>query len=73
MSRERVNEQGFAVDRLDRVVQAVRRDIDAERCADVALIVARGGQVVLELPEGFADRKAGKRLGKDAVFATMSV
>jgi CubicO group peptidase (beta-lactamase class C family) len=35
--------------------------------------VARAGHVVLEVTEGFADRKTGRRLGKDAVFATMSV
>ena len=73
MSRERVNDQGFDIERLDRVVQAIRRDIDAERCDGVALQVARRGRVVLDVVEGFADRKSGKRLGKDAVFATMSV
>jgi CubicO group peptidase (beta-lactamase class C family) len=73
MSRERVNDQGFDIERLDRVIQAIRRDIDAERCDGVALQVARRGRVVLDVTEGFADRKAGKRLGKDAVFATMSV
>lgn len=73
MARDRVNEQGFDVDRLDRVGQMIRRDIEAGRCHGASLIVARGGRVVLELTEGFADRQAGRRLGKDAVFATMSV
>ena len=73
MNRERVNDQGFDVERLERVVHAIRRDIEAERCHGVALMVARGGRVVLDVTEGFADRKAGRRLGKDAAFATMSV
>ena len=73
MSKERVNDKGFDVERLQRVAQAIRRDIEAERCHGVALVVARGGRVVLDVTEGFADRKAGRRLSKDAVFATMSV
>lgn len=73
MGTERVNDQGFDVERLGRVVEAIRRDIEAERCDGVALMVAHGGRVVLDVTEGFADRRAGKRLGKDAVFATMSV
>lgn len=73
MGADRVNDQGFDVERLGRVAQAIRRDIEAERYHGVALIVARGGRVVLDLTEGFADRKAGRRLGKDAVFTTMSV
>lgn len=73
MARDRVNEQGFDVERLERVARAIRRDVETERCHGAALIVARGGRIVLDLTEGYADRKAGRRLGKDAVFATMSV
>jgi CubicO group peptidase (beta-lactamase class C family) len=64
---------GFDVDRLARVGQAIERDIDAGRCHGVSLVVARRGRVVVDLLEGFADQKIGKRLGRDAVFATMSV
>lgn len=66
-------ELGFDVERLGRVGRAIEREIDAERCHGVALVVARRGRVVLDLLEGFADRKLGKRLDRDAVFATMSV
>lgn len=64
---------GFDAQRLGRVRDAVRADIDAGRCHGVALRVARRGEVVLDLTEGYADRAAGRALDQNAVFATMSV
>ena len=66
-------ELGFDPARLARVQQAIEQDIDANRCHGVALKVARGGHVVVDVVEGFADRKAGRPIGKDTVFVTMSV
>jgi len=68
-----VEELGFDAARLARVKQAIERDIDANRCHGVALRVARGGRIVVDVREGYADRKAGRRLDGDAVFVTMSV
>lgn len=68
-----VRSQGFDAARLERVRDAVRADIEAGRCHGVAMRVARRGQVVLDITEGYADRAAGRALGRDAVFATMSV
>ena len=68
-----VDSLGFDAQRLGRVRDAVRADIDAGRCHGVAMRVARRGQVVLDITEGYADRAAGRALGHDAVFATMSV
>lgn len=68
-----VDSLGFDAERLGRVREAVRADIEAGRCHGVALRVARRGQVVLDITEGYADRAAGRALGRDAVFATMSV
>jgi CubicO group peptidase (beta-lactamase class C family) len=73
MKTREASELGFDADRLSRVRRAIERDIDGNRCHGVALRVARGGDVVLDVLEGYADRKAGKRLGRDAVFVTMSV
>lgn len=64
---------GFDAQRLGRVHDAIRADIDAGRCHGVGMRVARRGQVVLDLAEGYADRAAGRALSYDAVFATMSV
>lgn len=68
-----VSTQGFDTERLGRVREAVCADIEAGRCHGVAMRVARRGQVVLDITEGYADRAAGRALGRDAVFATMSV
>ena len=68
-----VDSLGFDAQRLGRVRDAVRADIDAGRCHGVAMRVARRGQVVLDITEGYADRAAGRALAHDAVFATMSV
>jgi CubicO group peptidase (beta-lactamase class C family) len=65
--------QGFDPVRLARVREAVVADIEAERCHGVAMIVARRGEIVLDITEGYADRAAGRPLQSDSVFATMSV
>jgi len=64
---------GFDAARLQRVREAVRADIDAGRCHGVRLMVARRGQVALDLCEGFAEHAANRPMKPDAVFATMSV
>ena len=64
---------GFDQARLARVRDAVRADIDAGRCHGVRLMVARRGQVALDLCEGYAERAANRAMKPDAVFATMSV
>lgn len=64
---------GFDAARLARVTDRIARDIDAGRSHGVAMKVSRGGETVLDLLEGYADQKAGRRLAADSVFATMSV
>ena len=64
---------GFVATRLERVTRRVARDIDEGRCNGVALRVARHGEVVLDLCEGWADRDAGLPLEPDAVFHLMSL
>jgi len=66
-------ELGFDEERLARVSRAIEADIAAERCDGASLVVARGGRVALDLVHGFAERSTGRRLGRDAVFVTMSV
>src|SRR5213082_2508351 len=73
MRQEELLELGFDGGRLARVGEAIERDIAAERYHGAALIVARRGRTVVDLVMGYADRNARRRLGKDAVFATMSV
>ena len=51
----------------------VDADIAAGRCNGVALRVARRGEVVIDLCEGYADRDAGMPLEPDSVFHLMSL
>ncbi|MGR8920577.1 MAG: serine hydrolase domain-containing protein [Gammaproteobacteria bacterium] len=69
----RLRERGFDPVRLGRVRERILADIDAGNCHGVSMMVARHGDVVLNLTEGFADKAAGKALTPDALFATMSV
>ena len=64
---------GFDPERLERVREKIVADIDADRCHGVNLIVARHGEAVLNVTEGYADRAAGRELDPHSVFATMSV
>lgn len=64
---------GFDATRLQRVRERVLLDIEQQRCHGVNLIVARRGEIVLDLTEGYANRAENKALSRDSVFATMSV
>ncbi|MDA0823200.1 MAG: serine hydrolase [Proteobacteria bacterium] len=68
-----VEELGFDPQRLTRVRESVVADIDAGRCHGVSMIVARRGEIVLDLTEGYANRAENLALQKNSVFATMSV
>ena len=73
MTTLNARELGFDEERLARVARAIEADIAAERCDGASLVVARGGHIALDLVQGFAERGTGRRLGRDAVFVTMSV
>lgn len=73
MEPNQLRDLDFDPQRLERVRETITRDIEAERYDGVALIVGRGDRVALDVLEGFADRSTGRRLGRDATFATMSV
>jgi len=65
--------QRMSTRQLDALVAAVEQDVAAERYDGAALVVTRAGDVVLDARVGFADRAAGRRLGTDDVFFTMSL
>jgi CubicO group peptidase (beta-lactamase class C family) len=64
---------GLDTKRLDRVGEAIRRDIDAGRVHGACLTVARHGEVILDLAEGQADKGAGRAMDRNAAFVSMSV
>lgn len=65
--------ESFDKERLARVGQRIKEDINAGRYHGAALMVAYRGDPVIDLVEGFADRAKGRRLRRDDTFATMSV
>jgi CubicO group peptidase (beta-lactamase class C family) len=73
MNKEKSHALGFDEARLARVEQTIKRDIEANKYHGASLMVARNGSIVLDLVEGYSDRKAGRPLKRDAVFLTMSV
>jgi CubicO group peptidase (beta-lactamase class C family) len=66
-------EAGFDAGRLQRVVEALRKDIQAERYDGAALHVGRHGRTVMQAVEGYADRAAKRPLSEDTVFVSMSI
>lgn len=66
-------EAGFDPGRLQRVVEALRKDIQAERYDGAALHVGRRGKTVMQAVEGYADRAAKRALTDDTVFVSMSI
>ena len=64
---------GFDADRLLHVRETILKDIHASRCHGVSIIVARHGEIVLNVTEGFANKAEKELLSPDSVFATMSV
>lgn len=64
---------GFDPARLARVTQRVEADIAGGRCNGVALRVARHGQWLVDVCEGYADRDAGMPLEPDSVFHLLSL
>lgn len=65
--------QGFDPERLARVEARIGRDIEGEVYDGCELVVARRGEVVLEVSKGFADRGAGRTVEAPQPFFTMSV
>ncbi len=64
---------GFDASRLQRVGHRIDVDIAADVYDGAALIVSRGGEVVLRHLSGFADRATGRALKADDVFVSFSV
>src|SRR5262249_28869279 len=63
---------GFDAARLERVAEAIGKDIAAQRYDGAALRVHRRGKLALDIVQGYAHRERGSRLANDAVFVTFS-
>lgn len=64
---------GFDPDRLARLPRVLEEEIAAGRIDGCALVLGRGGRVVLGTHHGWADRAAQRPIAPDQVFVSMSV
>lgn len=68
--RERRRVEPHGLERLQRAIDA---DIAAGRCDGVSLGVDLGGESIVDIRAGHADRPAGRPLREDDVFVTLSI
>ena len=61
-------EVGLSSQRLERIGQVFRQDIDQGKLPGVVLAIARKGRLAYFESFGFRDRSAGVPMPKDAIF-----
>ena len=64
---------GLSSARLDRLAQAIRRDVDAGRMPGAVVAVARRGKLAYYEAFGFLDAAAKTPMAKDAIFSLASM
>ncbi len=64
---------GLSAERLSRIPDAIRAEIDANRMPGAVVLVARKGAVVHAGAIGWQDKDAGKPLKRDAIFRAYSM
>jgi len=58
---------------MERLADAITRDIKNELYDGAVVMVAQGGKILLDVVLGYADRARGREMQKDDVFAIFSV
>ncbi len=66
-------EVGISADRLQRIADALNRDIEDGQLPGAVVAVARNGRVVYFEAYGFLDKEAGIPMPKDAIFRIYSM
>jgi CubicO group peptidase (beta-lactamase class C family) len=64
---------GLSPDRLERINNAVQKDIDDKRIAGAVTLVMRHGQIAWFKAQGMQDREAGKPMKPDTIFRICSM
>jgi len=64
---------GLSSARLDRLAQAIRRDVDRGQMPGAVVAVVRKGKLVYHEAFGFVDKAATRPMPKDAIFALASM
>jgi len=69
----RPEDLGFDSEMLHRISARIKSDIEAEKYDGARVLVARRGEIALDLTLGYADRSAGRPLQADSAFSIMSI
>ena len=64
---------GLGSERLDRITQMVRNDVEKGRLPGAVVLVARKGKVAYHEAIGSRDKAAGAPMQKDAIFRLYSM
>src|SRR5439155_17258601 len=64
---------GLSAERLDRIGQTLRADVERGRIAGAVVMVARKGRVAYSHAVGFRDKAAGAPMTTDAIFRLASM
>ena len=64
---------GMSSERLERIGEVLRRDIEQDRMPGAVVAIARKGKLVFYKSFGFLDKAAGTPMPKDAIFASASM
>lgn len=72
MSVHNAAELGFSPERLARLSDTLKSQIDSGYIHGATMRVSRGGHVVVDFMDGFAEKATGKKITPDSVFVTMS-
>ena len=64
---------GFDLNKLSKVEQRVKKDIEQSKYDGARILGARRGEKVLDLTIGYAERETKRAMQPDAVFSVMSI
>ena len=67
------DEVGISADRLARIHNLMKADVDANRIPGAVLLIARNGKIAYYDAVGFQERKAQKPMSKDSIFRVASM
>ena len=73
LSAAKPEQVGLSSERLDRITQVLRADVERSRIPGAVVLVARKGRVAYLQPVGFRDKTASTPMTADAIFRIASM
>src|SRR5215510_3431657 len=73
LPRGRPESVGLSSERLERIGQVLRADIEGGRLPGAVIAIARKGRLVYYESFGYLDKQAGTPMPRDAIFAIASM